>query len=173
VELIVVSIWLDTSALDGKGGLTGAVGDFGPHILQSLIVLAAVLLAFGYAKAKNKLLAIGERLVELPIAWHFLAAHGAAMLAFAFLSSRLFAQAPLAGTSLVAGTPLVLAWLAAGLCGIAAGVSTFFPLKILRELVEVTGSAWVTPPQRPPRRLRSRSPASGCGSPRPHSPSIW
>jgi len=143
VELIVVSIWLDTSALDGKGGLTGAVGDFGPHILQSLIVLAAVLLAFGYAKAKNKLLAIGERLVELPIAWHFLAAHGAAMLAFAFLSSRLFAQAPLAGTSLVAGTPLVLAWLAAGLCGIAAGVSTFFPLKILRELVEVTGSAWV------------------------------
>lgn len=142
VELIVVSIWLDTSTLDGKGGLTGAVGDFGPHILQSLIVFAAVLLAFGYPKAKNKLPAIGERLMELPIAWHFLAAHGAAMLAFAFFSSRLFAL-PLAGTSLVAGTPLVLAWLAAGLCGIAGGVFAFFPLKILRELLDSTGSAWV------------------------------
>ena len=142
-ELLFVSIWLDTSALDGKGGLAGAVGDFGPHILQSLIVFAAILLGFGYPTAKDKLPAIGERLAELPIAWHFLAAHAAAMLAFAFLSSRLFAQSSLAGTPFVAGTPLVLAWLGAGLCGIAAGVSAFFPRKILRALLDSTGSAWV------------------------------
>jgi exosortase E/protease (VPEID-CTERM system) len=143
VELLVISIWLDTSALDGKGGLIGAVGDFGPHVLQSFIVFLAVLLAFGYPKAKNKLAALGERLVELPVAWRFLAAHVAAMLAFAFLSSRLFAEAPPAGPSLAVGTPGVLAWMAFGLCGIATGVCTFFPLAILWELVEATGSTWI------------------------------
>jgi exosortase E/protease (VPEID-CTERM system) len=143
VELLVVSIWLDTSALDGKGGLAGAVGDFGPHILQSLIVFTSVLLAFGYSKAKNALLQISHRLGDEPIAWHFLAAHAVAMSAFAFLSSLLFARIPLAGVPLVAGTPLALAWLATGLCGIAAAVFTFLPPKILRELVGSAGSAWV------------------------------
>jgi exosortase E/protease (VPEID-CTERM system) len=144
VELIVVSIWLDTSALDGKGGLAGAVADFGPYTLQSLIVFTTVLLSFGYLKAKNALLAASERRIDLPIEWHFLAAHAGSMAAFAFLSSRLFAQASIAGTPLVASeTPLVLAWLAAGLCGIAFGVSTFIPLKTLRGLVDNTGSAWI------------------------------
>jgi exosortase E/protease (VPEID-CTERM system) len=142
VELIVVSIWLDTSALDGQGGLTGAVGDFGPRILQSLILFTTVLLAFGYSKTKNGLLQISDTLADAPIAWHFLAAHGAAMGAFAFLSSLLFAP-PMAGGHPVVGTPLALAWLATGLCGIAAGVFTFLPLKTLRELVDSTGSAWV------------------------------
>ena len=143
VELIVVSTWLDTSALDGRDGLAGAVGDFGPYILQSVIVFTAILLALGYAKAKGTVLAISERLVDSPIAWHFLTAHAAAMAAFAFLSSLLFAQAPVAGTPHLAGTPLVLAWLVAGVCGITAGVSTFIPPKILLELVGSTGSAWI------------------------------
>ena len=47
LELIVISTWLDTSALDGKGGFVGAVGDFGPHILQSLVLFATAFLAFG------------------------------------------------------------------------------------------------------------------------------
>jgi exosortase E/protease (VPEID-CTERM system) len=143
LELLVISVWLDTSVLDGKGGLTGAVGDFGPHILQSLIVFAAILLAFGFVKARNALLPISERLAEAPIAWHFLAAHGAAMGAFFFLSLLLFARTPLAGSPFVAGTPLVLAWIAVGLCGIATGVSTFIPPKILCELVDRAGSAWI------------------------------
>jgi exosortase E/protease (VPEID-CTERM system) len=143
VELIVVSMWLDTSALDGKDGLTGAVGDFGPYILQSIILFTTVLLALGYTNARNTLPAVSERLVGAPIAWHFLTAHGAAMAAFAFLSSLLFAQAPVARAPLLAGTPLVLAWLVTGLCGITAGVSAFIPPKILRELVGSTGSAWI------------------------------
>jgi exosortase E/protease (VPEID-CTERM system) len=143
VELIVVSTWLDTSALDGKHGLTGAVGDFGPYILQSIIVFTTVLAALGYTKAKKTLLTVSERLVGAPIAWRFLTAHGAAMAAFAFLSSLLFAQAPVAGTPLLAGTPLVLLWLVAGLCGITAGVCAFMPPKILPELVGSAGSAWI------------------------------
>ncbi len=138
LELLVISVWLDTSVLDGKTGLAGAVGDFGPHILQSLIVFATVLVAFGYSQAKEILSPVSERLAEVRPVWSFLAAHCAAMSAFAFLSSLLFA-----GTPLVSTTPLILAWLAAGLCGIATGVSFFIPPKTLRELLESSGSAWI------------------------------
>lgn len=142
LELIVVSVWLDTNALDGKGGLTAAVGEFGPYIVQSLIVFTTILLAFGYSKAKDTLAPVSKRLEEVPIAWHLLAAHGAAMSAFALLSSLLFARASTHGSPSFAANPLVLAWLATGLCGIATGVFSLIPLKILRELAESAGSSW-------------------------------
>jgi len=138
LELIVLSIWLDTSALnDSKPGLIAAVADLGPYILRSIVVLSAVLLVFGYSKAKNTLLPISERLADASPVWRFLAAHFAAMSAFAFLSVLLFGGTPRAET------PLVLAWLAAGLCGIATGVFFFIPPKVFRELAGSAGSAWI------------------------------
>src|SRR6202035_2989964 len=104
----------DTKALDGKRGLVGAVGDFGPHVLQSLLVFTTVLLAFGYSKAKNALSPISNRVAGLPPVWSLLAAHCAAMSAFALVSLRLFGGAAGLSENLVA-----LAWLAAGICGIA------------------------------------------------------
>jgi len=137
LELIVISNWLDTSALDGRGGLIGAVGDFGPHILQSLVVLTAVVLVFGYSKAKNTLLPMNNRLGDVPLQWRLFAAHCAAMSAFALLSALLF------GATAHAGTLLALVWLGAGLCGITTGVFFFIPPKTLRELVGSAGSAWI------------------------------
>lgn len=136
VELIVISTWLDTSALVDKGGLAGAVGDFGAHTLRSLVVFSTVLVALGYSKAKINFERIGDRFEEIPAAWGYLAFHCAAMSLFALLSSSLFARA-------ASGTPLVLAWLAAGLCGIATAISFFIPPAIVRELAASTGSAWI------------------------------
>src|SRR5271170_5739929 len=65
LELIVLSVWLDTSALGGQVGLTATVADFGPYILQSLIVFATVLVALGYAKAKSTFLVISGWLEEV------------------------------------------------------------------------------------------------------------
>ncbi len=137
LELIVLSIWIDTSALDGKTGLIGAVGDFGPRILQAIVVLAAVLLVFGYSKAKPVLASISERLADTPPNWLFLAAHLAAMTAVVFLSRLLFGGTPRADTA------IALAWLASGLCGIAAGVFFFIPPKFFFELARSGGSAWI------------------------------
>ena len=55
---------------------------------------------------------------------------------FAVLSSLLF------GGRDPGGNLLVLAWLAAGICGIATGVAFFIPPKPLRELVGSAGTAW-------------------------------
>ena len=137
LELIVLSIWIDTSALDGKTGLIGAVGDFGPRILQAIVVLAAVLLVFGYSKAKPMLAPISERLADTPPNWLFLAAHLAAMSTVVFLSMVLF------GGAARADTAVALAWLAAGICGIATGVFFFIPHKFFFELARCGGSAWI------------------------------
>ena len=137
LELIVLSIWIDTRTLDGKTGLTGAVGDFGPRILQAIVVLAAVLLVFGYSKAKPLLAPISERLTDTPANWLFLGAHLAAMGAVVFLSTLLFGGTPRADTA------VALAWLAAGVCGIATGVFFFIPPKLFFELARGGGSAWI------------------------------
>lgn len=137
LELIVISTWLDTSALDGRGGLMGAVGDLGPYILQSLVVLTTVLLALGYSKAKDTLLPINLRLTLSPPAWGFLAVHFTAMSAFAILSSFLF------GGTVPGGTLLASAWLAVGIGGIVAGALFFIPPGVFRELANSAGSAWI------------------------------
>jgi len=137
LELIVLSIWIDTKVLDGKAGLLGAVGDFGPRILQSIAVLAAVLLFFGYSKAKPILWPISERLSDIPPHWRFLSAHFAAMSAVVFLSTVLFGASPRADTL------ITLVWLAAGICGIATGVFFFVPPRISFELARSCGSAWI------------------------------
>jgi exosortase E/protease (VPEID-CTERM system) len=148
LELIAISVWLDTRSLTG-GGLVGAVGDYGPRVLRSLVVMVTVLLAFSYSKAKHELPSISDRLADAPIAWRFLAAHCGAMGIFALLSSQLFVTSfpfvgmPLTGIPFASGTPLALAWLAVGLSGIALGVSFLFPRKILRELTRIPGSAWI------------------------------
>jgi len=135
VELSAISAWLDTDNLSGTGAIR-AVADFGTYILQSLVVLATVLLIFGYSQAKPRILPINKRLVDVPPAWRFLAAHCAAMSTFAFLSSLLFGRTP------PPVAPLILAWVAAGLCGVATGVFSLIPPKIVGELLGSVGSAW-------------------------------
>ena len=138
LELLVVSLWLDTKALDGRGGLIGAVGDYGPHLLQSLVVFTTVFLAFGYSNAKEALSTISDRLAGTPFVWSYLAAHGAGMIAFAFLSTVLFG-----GVQGLLGNLIASIWLGTGILGIVTALFFFVPPKTVRELLGNTGSAWI------------------------------
>jgi len=138
LELIVISVRFDTQALDGRGGLIGAVGDFGHYILQSLVVLTTVFLAFGYSNAKDALPTICDRFVGTPLVWSFFAAHSAAMIVFAFFSAVLFG-----GARGVPENLIVLVWLATGVLGIATALFFFIPPRAVRELLNKAGSAWI------------------------------
>jgi len=138
LELIGASVWLDTQALDGRGGFIGAIGDFGPYVLQSLVIAATVFLAFGYFRARTFLASINSRLSDESYRWGFLAAHCGSMGAFAMLSVLLFG-----GARGVFGNLVASAWLAAGILGIATALFFFVPLKAVREVLRITGPAWI------------------------------
>jgi len=138
LELIVISIRLDTQALEGKTGLLGAVGNFGPSILQSLVAFTTVFLTFGYANAKEELSTIRDRLVGVPLGWSFLAVHSGSMVVFAFLSTILFGGTPRLSDNLIAS-----AWLATGILGIVTALFFFIPPKTVHELLRNVGSAWI------------------------------
>lgn len=137
VELVVVSIRLDTKVLDGRDGLSGAIGDFGSQFLRCIIAFSTVFLAFGYWKAKEALAPIDDRLADAHIRWSFLAAHIAAMGSFAFLSARLFDE-----TKSALADPIAFTWIVAGVLGIVTALFFFIPPQTCREILRQTGSAW-------------------------------
>ncbi len=137
IELTIVSVRLDTRALVGRGGFIEGIGNFGPRLLQSLIVFATTFLAFGYSKAKKVLPPVSERLSDAPMNWGYLAAHIAAMSGFWFLSATFFA-----GTAGRADTLIACAWIFTGTAGIATALFFFIPPRSLAEILRHTGSAW-------------------------------
>ncbi len=137
-ELIVISIRLDTGALNGRAGFIGAIGTFGPAILQAVVVFAAVFLAFGFATAKAVLTRVSDELAGVPFQRAFLAAHACSMAVFAFLSPLVFGASRNGLENLAA-----IGWLSAGVLGIATGIFFFFPPKIVRGLLRDTGAAWI------------------------------
>jgi len=138
LELILISIRLDTQALEGRTGLLGAIGNLGPSILQSLVAFATVFLALGYANAKDRLSTICDRLVGVPLGWRFFAAHSGSMIVFLFLSAILFG-----GNQRFADNLIASAWLAMGILGIVTALCFFIPPKTVHELLRNVGSAWI------------------------------
>ena len=138
LELLGLSLWLDTEALNGRGGFIGGIGDFGPYVVRSFVISVTVFLALGFFKARSTLRRISDPLTGEPLGWGFLAPHCGAMIAFAVLSALLFGGARGGFGNLVAST-----WLAAGALGIVTALFAFIPVRIVKELLRNTGSAWV------------------------------
>jgi exosortase E/protease (VPEID-CTERM system) len=139
VELIAVSLRVDTSVLQGRPGLPGWIEDAGKSALQAMVAFAALFLTFGYLHAKSATQRISQELAEAPIQWRFLAGHAAAMAVFAGLTTALFSgvEAPAHG-NLVAG-----AWILAGGLGIAFGVFAAISPGACFAVLRSTGAAWM------------------------------
>ena len=137
-ELLAISLWLDTAALQGRGGFIGAMGSVGARVLQSLVAFSTVFVACGYVKARDPLLESGEPISEIPLQWRFLTAHVAAMGAFALLSRVLFGPSRGLLDNFVA-----CAWLLTGILGIATAVFFLIPLPSLARVLRRTGPAWL------------------------------
>jgi exosortase E/protease (VPEID-CTERM system) len=140
LELVTISGWLDTKAIDHRRGLTGLVGDWGASILRSVVAVAAVFVTFGYLKAKGAIRQVSHQLLQTPtIDWRFLAGHACALTAFSFLSALLFAGRPSGfDSNLIAAS-----WLVAGVTAIALAGWAVVPPKLWFELVRSTGKVWV------------------------------
>lgn len=136
VELVTISMWLDTGALVGKPGLAGLVADFGSATLRMIVAFAALFVTFSYLKIKGALPQISGQLAETPIAWGLAAGHLGAMIAFCVLSSVLFAPG-------LPGNPVAASWLVTGSLGIVFAGFALFPPQLCWSIVRRTGVAWV------------------------------
>lgn len=137
VELIAISIWLDTAAIDGRPGLVGLVSDFGPMALRAVVTFAAVFVTFTYFRAKERLKQISAELSGSPISWRLLASHVAAMIVFCGLSSILFS-----GAAARSGNLVVAMWLFSGALGIVFAGFAVIPPTQCWSILRSSGWVW-------------------------------
>ena len=134
LELLAISVWLDTASLNHAAGLAWLIGRWGAWTLRFLVVFAALVPLLGYLKKRTESERISARLLTIPFAWRFLAGHFLAMGAFALLSIRLFGEV---SSNLAAG-----AWLATGALAIVLAALAFAPAALWMEAVRATGIVW-------------------------------
>lgn len=138
LEILFLSIWLDTGSLQRTVGLTGAVGSWGPAAVRSLMVMALILAGFCCSKS-TELRQIFDGCAGTGMGRRFLAGHFLAMAAFCALSAYLFAAAQ-DGPRVDLVTS---AWLVCGGLGAALGVGAFLPLGACWRLARGMGGVWV------------------------------
>lgn len=138
VELVVISIWLDTASLQARAGLTALIRSWGPLLLRSIVVAATIFVMLAYLQSRAAFQRVSAALVQLPLNWRLLAAHAFALACFAGISARLFASHGADAYS----DGLAAAWIIAGCLAITLGATAFLPLRLWAQLVRGTGSAW-------------------------------
>lgn len=126
-------MWLDGAALKGSHGLGALVRDWGAWSVRAGVAAALGFLIFGESRTESARIDLtGHR-----IAWPLLAAHAAAMAAFAALSIAVFAPH---STNME-----VAAWLAAGIAGISLAACALIPpaawIAMIRSMRDVLAFA--------------------------------
>ncbi len=130
LELLAVSIWLDTRALTEAQGLTALVADRGADAVRFIIASALIVLIFGHSSTTLRLRQLSAHLIGRGIAWPLLVAHLGLAILFAGFSAILF------GTRLSAASDNVLAavWIATGVTAAVCAALAFSPLTIWTRL---------------------------------------
>lgn len=138
LEIVGFSVAFDTASLS-RFGFVGFIGDWSPIILRAAIAFVVLFAFLLVQTSPGALRELSDRLPRTFVSAVPLVVHAAAMLTL-FALSRIF----FGNTS--PGIPrnlMALAWLVAGMIGVAAGVATFVPLRLLAGLMRGTAHAWI------------------------------
>lgn len=127
IEVIVLSMWLDTATLNRRTGLVRFIADWGPELVRSIIAGVLVASAVALQRADRLLKPIHEQIEFLPIAWTSLAAHVACAVIFGRISWFLFFT-----NSTGSAMDMAAAfWLGVGICMGTLCITTFLPPRAL------------------------------------------
>ncbi len=143
VELLAISIWLDSDMLRGASGLAGLVHDWGAFTLRLVLASVAAFLVLGESQVSISAGAISLRRGETgPVSWALLGLHAAAMAAFAGFSSILYAR----HSSALAANLEVLGWIAAGCAAIVLAACALIPAAVWIDRMRAFGDVLVFAP---------------------------
>ncbi|HUP03908.1 MAG TPA: exosortase E/protease, VPEID-CTERM system [Bryobacteraceae bacterium] len=121
LELLTLSVWLDTGALGSASGLAWLIGQWGSLAVRFAVVLTALYSILSYLKKRVALRHALAQLSASPFGWKFLAAHFFALAVFALFSVRLFSPARAGG----AGNLTAACWLLSGAAALPLAALAF------------------------------------------------
>lgn len=139
VELILISLWLDTEGLRGRGMLASLVHDWGAWTLKLGVALVLGSLIFAESRSKNDWQRIAAECAASRIRWTLLGAHAAFMIVFLWLSATLFRANDAGALS----NSLVFAWALVGIVAFSLAAWAIIPLLVWKSLLRSTGDAWI------------------------------
>jgi exosortase E/protease (VPEID-CTERM system) len=137
IELLALSVWIDTESIAGRRGLLAAIGDWGPQVLSALVATTAATGVLAYVGAGSLLAGVSRNCGGAPIARTLLAAHAAAFVAWVLLTRALFA-----GTLGISDDLGAAAWLVAGLATAVVAAVAVIPARRWVELFAATKTVW-------------------------------
>jgi exosortase E/protease (VPEID-CTERM system) len=139
IELVTISICIDTQGLHGIGGLVGFLFEWSPWMLQGALAFAVAFPVFEYLRPNSVLRHLAAVPVHSPIAWGGLAAHGAILAWFGVLSAWLFyGRLPQTDIEFIAGN-----WFAFGFLAIVLAAIAFLPWPTWRAILFCSGRTWI------------------------------
>ena len=137
-ELLLISVWLDDTALISRGGFLGFAGHWGAWTVRGIVGFAAIFFTFAYLKSKAALHEISHQVKLSAVNPRLLAGHAAAMAVFGTASWALYGNH--AAGSLA--SLVTLLWLLAGVSGIILGAFAFMPCVLWTRIIRDTGHLW-------------------------------
>ena len=139
VELLLISLWLDAEVLRGRGALAGLVHDWGAWSVRLGVAVVLGSLIFAESRARSEMKRISEGCAAFPVRWPALAAHGATMVVFLWVSSILFR----AEDGAVLANALILFWALVGVLSLTLAAVAMVPVPVWIDLFRSTGDAWI------------------------------
>ncbi len=137
-ESLVLSVWLDNSALIARGGVIGSIGQWAAWTVRAIVGFTAIFVTFAHIGKNAALSTISRQAEQAPIRVALLIAHLLAMAVFGALSWELYGNH---FRELSAGIAVSL-WLLAGLAGIVLAASALLPVRLWLQFLRATGSLW-------------------------------
>jgi hypothetical protein len=135
--LVAITVWLDGSALVGRGGLLSVIGYSGSWVLKGLVAFAALFVTFLVLLHKNTLRDLSSQLSSVrfvnPACF---AGHLGSLAVFAVLAELLYGGSVAGMTANL----VTILWLAAGVTAIFLAACAFIPFRSWRQMWSSAGS---------------------------------
>ncbi len=139
MEILSVSLWLDSEILRGRGALASIVHDWGAWGVRLGVAIVLGMLIFGESRARDQFDRISAVCAASKVRWSLLFAHGAAMTLFVWLSSIVFRQGSSAGLS----NTLIVLWGITGVALLTLAACALIPFSTWIDLLRSSGDAWI------------------------------
>ena len=140
LELVPITVRIDSQALLRKGGWLTVLGYAGPWLLRAVVAFAALFVTFAVLRNRDDLQEVSNELRSVAtVRVSLLSAHIAMLILFGALALSLYES----GVTGPAASLVAAACIGSGLISIALAACAFIPLSYWLRIWRTTGTLWI------------------------------